>query len=193
MLSKLLEGNKKFVEEVFEKDKTYFEALAKAQKPFALWIGCSDSRVPESVITQCKPGELFVHRNIGNIVALNDWNLSAVLEYAIKHLGVSDIIICGHYACGAMKALDSELEDSYISSWLLNARAARERVEEKLKGKKEERGRLIVEENVLLQLEHLREHPVVKPALKQRKLRLHGWVYDIHSGRIKVIVSGLSD
>ncbi|MEM2934656.1 MAG: carbonic anhydrase [Methanocellales archaeon] len=188
MLSKLLEGNKKFVGEVFEKDKKYFEALAKAQKPFALWIGCSDSRVPESVITQCKPGELFVHRNIGNIVALNDWNLSAVLEYAIKHLGVSDIIICGHYACGAMKALDSELEDSYISSWLLNARAARERVEEKLKVEGGERGKLIVEENVLLQLEHLREHPVVKSALKQRKLHLHGWVYDIYSGRIKVIV-----
>ncbi|MEM2925174.1 MAG: carbonic anhydrase [Methanocellales archaeon] len=188
MFSKLLDGNRIFVEKVFEKDKKYFEALAKAQKPFALWIGCSDSRVPESVITQCKPGTLFVHRNIGNIVALNDWNLSSVLEYAVKHLRISDIIICGHYACGAMKALDSELEDSYISSWLLNAKEAIERAEEKLKVEKGDREKLIVEENVLLQLEHLREHPVVKSALKQRKLRLHGWVYDIYSGRIKVIV-----
>ncbi len=191
MLSMLLEGNKKFVEEVFEKDKSYFEALAKAQKPLALWIGCSDSRVPESIITQCKPGELFVHRNIGNIVALNDWNLSAVLEYAVKHLKISDIIICGHYGCGAMQALDSELVESYISSWLLNAMTAKRRVDEKLKKlkvEKEEREKLIVEENVRLQLEHLREHPVVKLALKQQKLRLHGWVYDIHSGRIKVIV-----
>jgi carbonic anhydrase len=187
MLSKLLKGNERFVREVFEVDKAYFEAIAKAQKPFALWIGCSDSRVPESIITQCKPGEIFVHRNIGNIVALNDWNLSSVLEYSIKHLRISDIIICGHYGCGAMRALDSELEDSYISSWLLNARAARERVE-KLNVKGEEREKLIVEENVKLQLEHLREHPVVKLALKQQRLKLHGWVYDIYSGRIKVIV-----
>ncbi len=191
MVLKLLEGNKKFVSEVFRKEKALFKALAKGQKPYALWIGCSDSRVPVSIVTQSKPGEVFVHRNIGNIVALNDWSLSTVLEYAIKHLKIPEIVVCGHYGCGAMHALDVELEDSYIPIWLLNAVDAKKRVDEKIRGKKIDkavRETMIVEENVRLQLEHLKEHPVVKEALKQKKLKLHGWVYDIHTGRIKVIV-----
>lgn len=190
-MSKLLKGNKKFIIEVFEKDKPFYEALTKGQKPYALWIGCSDSRVPMSIITQSKPGEVFVHRNIGNIVALNDWSISTVLEYAIKHLKIPEIIVCGHYKCGAMHALDVELEDSYIPLWLLNAIDAKQRVDEKIKGKKidkDEREKMIVEENVRLQIEHLKEHPLVKPALKQQKLKIHGWVYDLHSGKLKVIV-----
>ena len=96
MITMLLDGNKRFVSDVFDRERDYFEELAKQQRPTVLWIGCSDSRVPVNTITQTRPGEIFVHRNVGNIVATNDWNLSAVLEFSINHLEIPDIIICGH-------------------------------------------------------------------------------------------------
>ncbi len=108
MITTLLEGTKKFVAETFEKEKEFFAELAKDQKPTVLWIGCSDSRVPVNTITQTRAGEVFTHRNVGNIVATNDWNLSAVLEFSINHLRIPDVVICGHYGCGGMAALDEE-------------------------------------------------------------------------------------
>ena len=100
MISALLEGNRRFVAEVFQREQAYFAELAKVQKPTVLWIGCSDSRVPVNTITQTRAGEIFVHRNVANIVATNDWNLSAVLEFSINHLNIPDIVVCGHYGCG---------------------------------------------------------------------------------------------
>lgn len=193
MISKLLDGNKRFVSDVFDRERDYFEELAKQQRPTVLWIGCSDSRVPVNTITQTKPGEIFVHRNVGNIVATNDWNLSAVLEFSINHLRIPDIVVCGHYGCGGIAALDEENEDDrYIPIWLNNAYKARERVDEKLAGlhfdlPAEQRMNLIVEENVRLQLEHLQEYPFVRNAMKSGVLALHGWVYDMVSGDIKVV------
>lgn len=194
MISTLLNGNKRFVAEIFEKEKEYFAELAKDQKPTILWIGCSDSRVPVDTITQTKPGEVFVHRNVGNIVASNDWNLSAVLEFSINHLRIPDIVICGHYGCGGISALDEDSpDDKYIPIWLINAYKAKERVDEKVEGlhieiSREKRMQLIVEENVRLQLEHLNEYPFVRRAISERKLNIHGWVYDISCGAIKVVV-----
>lgn len=195
MITTLLEGNKKFVAETFDKEREFFAELVKAQKPTVLWIGCSDSRVPVNTITQTRAGEIFTHRNVGNIVATNDWNLSAVLEFSINHLNIPDIIICGHYGCGGIAALDDEyIEDKYIPIWLINAYQAKERVDEKLRGlhieiPQDQRMKLIVEENVRLQLEHLQEYPFVRKMMNEKKLKIHGWVYDMETGEIRVVKS----
>ena len=110
MINDLLKGNRRFVDTVFERERDYFAELAKAQHPTVLWIGCSDSRVPVNTITQTRPGEIFVHRNVANIVAGADWNLSAVLEFSINHLNIPDIVICGHYGCGGILALEQASE-----------------------------------------------------------------------------------
>ncbi len=193
MITTLLEGNKRFVSTVFEQEKDYFSELSKLQRPTVLWIGCSDSRVPVNTITQTKPGEVFVHRNVGNIVATNDWNLSAVLEFTINHLHIPDIVICGHYNCGAINALLNERDDDrYIPIWLNNAYKAMERVDERLRTMRlqipnEQRRRLIEEENVRLQLEHLVEYPFVRRAMLDGVLSIHGWMYDMDNGEIRVM------
>jgi carbonic anhydrase len=193
MITSLLDGNKRFVTEVFDRERDYFEDLAKTQRPTVLWIGCSDSRVPVNTITQTRAGDVFVHRNVANIVATNDWNLSAVLEFTINHLQIPDIVVCGHYGCGGIAAMDEELlDDRYIPIWLNNAYKAKEKVDEKIlslriKLSQEQRMQLIVEENVRLQLEHLREYPFVRNAMQAKKLSIHGWVYDMSNGEIKVI------
>lgn len=193
MITTLLDGNKRFVSEVFEKEREFYAELAGEQKPTVLWIGCSDSRVPVNTITQTKPGEVFVHRNVGNVVATNDWNLSAVLEFSINHLRIPDVVICGHYGCGGINALEEEApDDKYIPVWLINAYKAKERVDEKLSAlhidiPPEKRMQLIVEENVRLQLEHLQDYPFIRKAMADRKVNIHGWVYDMHTGEIKVL------
>ncbi len=193
MISTLLEGNKRFVSDDFEKEKEFYNALLKDQRPTVLWIGCSDSRVAVNTITNTRPGEVFVHRNVGNIVATNDWNLSAVLEFSINHLHIPDVVICGHYGCGGIQALDEvNTEDKYIPVWLINAYKAKERVDEKIHAlhidiATEQRMKLIVEENVRLQLEHLQEYPFVRKSLNDKSLNLHGWVYDMATGEIRII------
>lgn len=193
MIATLLDGNRRFVEDVFERERAYFSDLAKQQKPTVLWIGCSDSRVPVNTITQTRPGEIFVHRNVGNIVATNDWNLSAVLEFTINHLRIPDIVICGHYGCGGISALDEkDSDDRYLPIWLNNAYKAKERVDDKLRAlhmvcPEQQRMELIVEENVRLQLEHLLEYPFVRNSINAGKLSIHGWVYDMNTGDIKVL------
>jgi carbonic anhydrase len=193
MITTLLDGNKRFVRDVFEKEQEYFSELSKMQRPTVLWIGCSDSRVPVNTITQTRPGEVFVHRNVGNIVATNDWNLSAVLEFTINHLKIPDVVICGHYNCGGINALMHEdPDDRYIPIWLNNAYKAMERVDDKLRSLRlqvteEQRRRLVEEENVRLQLEHLLEYPFVRRAMLDGKLSVHGWMYDMDNGEIKVM------
>ncbi len=193
MITTLLDGNKRFVAETFSKDQARYADLAKAQRPTVLWIGCSDSRVPVNTITGSGAGEVFVHRNVGNIVATNDWNLSAVLEFSTNHLKIPDIVICGHYGCGGIEALEEESpEDKYIPVWLINAYKAKERVDEKIRAlhieiPPEKRMELIVEENVRLQLEHLQEYPFIRKSMREKKVNIHGWVYDMNSGEIKVL------
>ena len=160
MIDKFLLGNFKFRESDFTPNIDYYRDLASSQHPTALWIGCSDSRLQTGHITQAKAGELFIQRNIGNIVPVHDWNFATVLEYAVVHLKVSDVVICGHSNCGAIRALDKENTDSYIPLWLNNAREAQLRVDKIITPpvtvlEKEERYRLIEKENVRVQIEHL--------------------------------------
>ncbi len=195
MITRLLEGNRRFRENTFARETELFQELQKAQRPTVLWIGCSDSRIAVNVITDTKPGEVFVHRNVANVVAENDWNLSAVLEFSINHLQIPDIVICGHTGCGGIAALDDDedSEDRYIPIWLINAYKAKERVDEKIHAlhidlEPEQRRNLIVEENVRLQLEHLHEYPFVRRARSAGKLRTHGWIYDMSNGEIRTVV-----
>jgi carbonic anhydrase len=193
MIDKLLEGNQKFREGYFKEHKAHYEELAKGQKPSVLWIGCSDSRLQTGHITQTMPGTLFIQRNIGNIAPLHDWNFATVLEYAIRHLKVEEIVICGHSDCGAIKALDKETDDVYIPLWLNNAIEAKSRVDAKIPApvtpeERKERSRLIEQENVRLQIEHLKRYPVVKNALAENKIGIHGLYYDLSNGSLTTIV-----
>ena len=192
MIDQLLKGNKKFCDTVFKPNSAHYQELAKGQSPPILWIGCSDSRIQTGHITGTQAGTLFMHRNIGNMAPANDWSLATVLEYGIKHLKVQNIVICGHSDCGAIKALDKELEDVYVPNWLNNAIEAKKRVDARIKkpstpGEHKERSRLIEQENVRLQIEHLRTYPIVAKAEKEKKIQIHGMYYDLETGALTKI------
>ncbi|KUG19976.1 MAG: carbonic anhydrase [Methanomicrobiaceae archaeon] len=192
MIDKFIEGNKAFRQNDFQKDPDHYARLASSQSPTVLWIGCSDSRVNPERITGAKAGELFVQRNIGNIVPIHDWNFATVLEYAVRHLKVDDIVICGHSDCGAIKALDKESDDVYIPLWLNNAMEAKNRVDTRIKKaetpeEKKERLRQIELENIKLQLEHLRTYPIVRLAEKEGSVALHGLYFSLDTGELSKV------
>ena len=194
-MRRLLHGVTQFRRKVYPERREQFARLAEGQSPTTLFITCADSRVVPEMITQTSPGELFVCRNIGNIVPAYGEMLggvSAVVEYAVTALNVSDVVVCGHSDCGAMKALAHPERfplDSMptVRSWLRNAAAAHSVVctlHPHLEG--EALTQALVEQNVLTQLGHLRTHPSVAARLAQGTLALHGWVYDIASGNVAV-------
>lgn len=193
MIETFIEGNKIFQEQDFERKKERYMQLTTQQHPTVLWIGCSDSRVNAERITHCRAGELFTHRNIGNIVPTHDWNFATVLEYAVKHLKVKDIVICGHSDCGALNALDVDMsKDAYIPQWINNAREAQIRVdarlgEAKTPEEKAIRKKAIEYENVRLQMEHLRSYPLVSLAEEKGCLQVHGLYYDLKTGALSKI------
>ena len=189
MIDNLLLGNLRFQKTDFTPNIDYYKELAGSQHPSTLWIACSDSRLQSGHITQARAGELFIQRNIGNIVPIHDWNFATVLEYAVVHLKVNDVVICGHSNCGAIRALDQESNDAYIPLWLNNAREAKERVDKKISvpetvPEKEERYRLIEQENVRLQIEHLHSYPLLKKALAEKRVAVHGLYYDLATGAL---------
>ncbi|MCX6688500.1 MAG: carbonic anhydrase [Methanoregula sp.] len=192
MIDELLEGNKKFQETEFKNNIQRYNELAKGQKPSVLWIGCSDSRIQTGHITNSAPGVLFIQRNIGNVAPIHDWNFATVLEYAVKHLKIQHIVICGHSDCGAIKALDKETDDAYIPLWLNNATEAKSRVDAKIKTpvtpeEKKNRSTMIEQENVRLQIEHLKKYPLVKEALKNKAIQVHGLYYNLDTGALSKI------
>lgn len=126
MIASLLAGNAKFVSNEFAPNAAYYHALVAHQRPKVLWIGCSDSRVSEHQMTDSKPGTMFVHRNVANIVAFNDVNISAILEYGVVHLKIEDIIVCGHTRCGGIAAIEDGVSENYIADWLCIATGAKE-------------------------------------------------------------------
>jgi carbonic anhydrase len=189
MIDKLLLGNLRFRETDFTPNIDYYKELAGSQHPTTLWIACSDSRLQSGHITQARAGELFIQRNIGNIVPIHDWNFATVLEYAVMHMHVSDVVICGHSNCGAIRALDKETNDSYIPLWLNNARDAKTRVDAKIKKPEtvlemDERYRQIEQENVRLQIEHLFTYPLLKKAVAEQRVEVHGLYYDLETGAL---------
>ncbi len=191
-MQKILEGVRRFREIVYPDKRALFERLAGGQSPAALFIACSDSRVHPDLITQTDPGDLFILRNPGNIVPpyrARDDSASATVEYAVEVLGVADVIVCGHSDCGAIKALlngEQVRHLSAVTGWLSHAEVARRIVESQYADLPvERRVQIGVEQNVLVQLDHLRTHPSVAAATAAGRLRLHAWVYDIAPGEVR--------
>ncbi|HFZ0430704.1 TPA: carbonic anhydrase [Klebsiella pneumoniae] len=186
----IVKGFEKFQREVFPQRRELFSRLAIGQNPSTLFISCSDSRMVPELITQQEPGELFVIRNAGNIIppyGPEPGGVSASIEYAIAVLGVSDLIICGHSNCGAMKAILSGLKPGQmpaVEQWIKYSDAARAVVRKATYQSDECRLQGLIEENIIAQLNNVRTHPCVTLALRECKLRLHGWVYDIATGQI---------
>lgn len=191
-MEKIRQGVINFHDFVFPKQREFFESLATGQRPRALFITCSDSRVHPNLITQTEPGDLFILRNPGNIVppfSHNDpGSEAATIEYAVDVLGVSDIITCGHSNCGAMSALlrRSELSElPAVVSWLHYAESTLRVMQKNFEDVPEaERVKIAIEQNVLMQIEHLKTHPSVAARLASGHLHLYGWVYDIASGDV---------
>ena len=190
MSDRLMDGNRTFRETEFTREKEYYQKLAQGQSPSTLWIGCSDSRVGPERITASRAGELFVHRNIGNVVGVDCMSFATVAEYAISHLKVKEIVVCGHSDCGAMKALAAGKEggDAYIPLWLNNAAEAKQRLEKKgMPAGEKERRKALELENVRLQLEHLRSYPLVKKALSEGRVKIRGLYYDLETGALSEV------
>ena len=189
----IIEGFLNFQKEVFPKRKELFRSLASSQNPKALFISCSDSRLVPELVTQQEPGQLFVIRNAGNIVPSfgpEPGGVSATIEYAVVALGVTDIVICGHSNCGAMKATATCqcLETMpAVSHWLRYSDAAKAVVEKKTFDNETDKVNAMVEENVIAQLNNIKTHPSVAVGLRDGAIRLHGWVYDIESGAIRAL------
>jgi carbonic anhydrase len=186
--SKLLENNKKWVKERTDNDPDYFTNLAKGQSPEYLWIGCSDSRVPANEVTGTKPGEMFVHRNIANMVVNTDLNLLSVLAYAVDVLKVKHVIVCGHYGCGGVQAAMGDKQYGLIDHWLGNIKNVYRMHAAELDAieNNNERLRRFVELNVVEQVADLRKTTIVQNAWKRgQQLHIHGWVYDIADGILK--------
>ncbi len=188
---KLLSENKAWASEKVKGDPQYFERLALLQTPEFLWIGCSDSRVPANEITGTQPGEIFVHRNVANLVIHTDVNLLSVLDFAVTLLKVKHIIVCGHYGCGGIKAAITQNDYKYVlNMWLRNIkdvyRLHREELD-KIEGQEEKSDRL-VELNVQEQVMHLAKTSIVQRAWKKDQMPdLHGWVYGLKDGIIKPV------
>ncbi|WP_445748466.1 carbonic anhydrase [Polaribacter sp.] len=184
----LLLNNKAWAEEMLANDKDYFLKLSKAQTPPLLWIGCSDSRVPANVITGTLSGEIFVHRNIANMVVHTDMNMLSVLDYAVNHLKVKHVVVCGHYGCGGVEAAMSNKSLGLINKWIRNIKEVyRENYTElnKIKDDKKRFDRL-VELNVIAQVYDLAKTSIVQKSWKDDSgLELHGWVYGLDNGLIK--------
>lgn len=185
---KLLDNNKKWVEDKLNLDPDFFNKLANGQQPPVLWIGCADSRVPANEIIGAQAGEVFVHRNIANMVVHSDMNMLAVLDYAVNVLKVSHIIVCGHYGCGGVKAAMENISVGLIDNWLRHLKDAYRFNKRELNEVEdlEKRFDLFVEINVKEQVYNLAKTSIVQNAWKNNQdLNIHGWVYGVSSGVVK--------
>lgn len=182
---KLLLTNKAWAKEKVDDDPEYFLRQAKIQTPEFLWIGCSDSRVPANEVTGTAPGEIFVHRNIANMVVHTDLNLLSVLDYAVNHLKVKHIIVCGHYGCGGVKASMTQHSLGIINKWLRNIKDVYRIHRDEIDGIKDEEARAdrLVELNTKEQVMNLAKTSIIQAAWKHhQRPHLHGWVYGLKDG-----------
>jgi|ERR1043165_3310305 carbonic anhydrase len=188
---KLLEDNKKWAAKQVEADPDFFKRLENLQTPEFLWIGCSDSRVPANEITDTKPGEIFVHRNVANLVVNGDMNLLSVLHYSVEVLKVKHIIVCGHYGCGGVNAAMTGKSYGVLNNWLRNIKDVYRLHQEEVDALPtvEERNNRMAELNVQEQVLNLAKTGIIQNAWKRdQKPYLHGWVYSLKNGILKSIL-----
>lgn len=183
----LIKSNHIWSKHAILENPTYFRTLAKNKTPKFLWIGCSDSRVPAETLTQLQPGELFVHRNVANLVVHTDLNCLSVVQYAVDVLGIQDIIICGHHDCGGIRAAVENPDLGLINNWLLNVRDLWFRYSSILGNFPiHDRMNMLCEINVIEQVYNLGHSTIIQFAWKRgQKVRIHGWVYGIENGLIE--------
>jgi len=194
-LGHLFDNNRQWAESMTRSDPEFFARLSKRQTPQYLWIGCSDSRVPVNQIIGLQPGEVFVHRNVANIVAHTDINCFSVIQYAVETLKVRHIIVCGHYGCGGVRAAAEDLSQGVIHDWLNNIREIRAAKAKELDriADKEARVDRLCELNVVEQVRHVAESAVVQTAWKtHHDLTIHGWIYRLDNGLLDDLNCSLS-
>lgn len=186
----LLENNKIWAEQSVANDPEFFNRLSNTQTPEYLWIGCSDSRVPPDSITGTRPGEIFIHRNIANMVVHTDLNMLSVLQYAVEVLKVKHVIVCGHYGCGGVKAAMTQQSLGIINKWLRNIKDVYRIHQDEINFLPNEQDRLnrLIELNVQEQVMNLAKTSIIQAAWKANNApHLHGWVYGLNNGVIKPI------
>lgn len=189
-MDQVVSGCASFTRNIFPKHRELFAELANGQRPEAVFITCADSRIDPNLVTQTRPGDLFIIRNAGNIVPPHTrqaGGVTASIEYGVAVLNVGHIVVCGHTHCGAMGGAlnpDSIADLPHVSDWLQHSRAAVEIVKARNGCIGPEQIREVIEQNVLLQLQHLRTHPVVAARLAGGRLELHGWIYEIETGEV---------
>jgi carbonic anhydrase len=189
-INQLLKNNKKWAKKAVQLDPDYFTRLEHIQHPEYLWIGCSDSRVPADKITGTDPGEIFVHRNIANMVVHTDINLLAVLEYAVNYLKVKHIIVCGHYGCGGVKSAMTNHNFGIINKWIRNIKDVYRIHSQEIEslGNAQDKQNRMVELNVQEQVINLAKTSIIQKCWQnEQRPFIHGWVYDLHDGIIKTI------
>lgn len=182
----IFKNNEAWVAEKLAQDPAYFANLSKGQNPEILYIGCSDSRVTAEDLMGAQPGEIFIHRNIANMVISVDLNVMSVINYAVRHLKVKDIIVCGHYECGGVKASMQAADLGILNPWLRNIRDVYRTHFDELEQITDTQKKFnrLVELNVQEQCVNLIKTAAVQSAYKERGLKVHGWVFDIHTGKI---------
>ncbi|MFT6153300.1 MAG: carbonic anhydrase [Bermanella sp.] len=192
----LIDNNRKWSKDIREQDPEFFPTLAKQQAPDYLWIGCSDSRVPANEIVGLLPGELFVHRNVANMVVHTDMNLLSVMQYAVEVLKVKHIIVCGHYGCGGVKAAMQNKKLGLIDNWLLEIKDLYHHKRDMFKGlqSEDEKVDLLCELNVVRQVYNLSHTNIVQDAWSNgQELAIHGWIYGLHDGQVNNLNVTLSE
>jgi len=187
-LTELLERNRRWSEEVVHRDPDFFQRLARIQRPKYLWIGCADSRVPANQVVGLDPGELFVHRNVANVVVHTDLNCLSVMQFAVEALKVEHIIVCGHYNCGGVKAAMQNDRLGLIDNWLRHIQDVRDHHREILASIEdaEQRRDRLCELNVIEQVVNVCRTTIVEDAWRLRQpLTVHGWIYSLADGRLR--------
>lgn len=185
-LDKVFQNNKEWIKTKLKEDDKYFEKLGEGQNPELLFVGCSDSRVTAEELMGLGPGDVFVHRNIANMISGNDLNAMSVVEYAVTHLKVKHVVVCGHYGCGGVKAAMQSADLGLLNGWLRNIRDVYRIHKMELNGIEDEEKKYerLVELNVKEQCVNLVKTAAVQKAYRDRGLKVHGWVFDVHTGTL---------
>lgn len=185
-VDQIFKNNREWIAKQLELDENYFVNMSKGQAPEILYIGCSDSRVPAETLMGVQPGEVFVHRNIANMVPNTDLSVMSVINYAVNHLKVNQIVVCGHYNCGGVNAAMQSADLGILNPWLRNVRDVYRlhKLELNKIEDEEEKFKRLVELNVQEQCVNIIKTASVQRAYNERKIQVHGWIFDIHSGKL---------